>query len=279
MVTVRPGVGSFCVASQQPRRECDLQRGQAHKHRWDLIRRHVLDAGSIGYYDGCPVHHILLHGHLTSCRFFQSAWQARSPRQLAQPSHVCTGSMPRTADFAIDYRPRLFDEFDNLIHELSRIVPCVVTRAEIKAALEVEGRQLDVDQLAVDLHLKPRVLELVRGLSEFGDDGGQVHAFASVILARMLNCPTSLGRVKSKVESIVRDLDARTQQSGLRRIDEPRVPGLHIMSPRNEWIPLTPEGITLQRRLRQSYDEFVEIAVFLLRSVASILLQGEHERM
>jgi len=55
--------------------------------------------------------------------------------------------------------------------------------AEVLAALHLEGRQLDVDQLASELRFDAGVVEIVEKLAGLGDNGLLIHEFASVCVA------------------------------------------------------------------------------------------------
>src|ERR1700688_2292190 len=90
------------------------------------------------------------------------------------------------ADFPLDFRPSYgFEQFDRLLQQLRDAIPRIETRAEILAALQLEGRDLNVDELATELHLKPGIVEVVRELAAFGDEGDWVHEFGAVCIAKV----------------------------------------------------------------------------------------------
>lgn len=91
-----------------------------------------------------------------------------------------------TADFDLGFRPDYgFAEFDRLLARLRDAIPDVGVRAEVLAALELEGRDLDIAELSDELPLGPTVMTIVEQLAAFGDDGDWVHAFGSVLVARI----------------------------------------------------------------------------------------------
>lgn len=102
--------------------------------------------------------------------------------------------MPRQRDFLLFDRPRSygFESFDDLMKELRAAVPDSDVCAEVLAALQLEGRQVDVDQLAHDLRLDRRVAEIVEQLANWGDRGELLHHFASVRLAT-INAGSAVG--------------------------------------------------------------------------------------
>lgn len=92
--------------------------------------------------------------------------------------------MPRARDFRLFERPRSygFEPFDDLMKRLRAAVPDSHVRPEVLAALQFDGRQLDADQLAHDLHLDQRVVEVIEQLAAWGDRGELIHHFASVCI-------------------------------------------------------------------------------------------------
>ena len=66
--------------------------------------------------------------------------------------------------------------------------------AEVVAALQLEGRDLDADQLAGELHLDTAVVNVVEALAGWADRGLLEHEFASVCVAT-INSGSLLGRV------------------------------------------------------------------------------------
>jgi hypothetical protein len=94
--------------------------------------------------------------------------------------------MPNPATFVLNGRPDYrLAEFDALLHQLRDAIQDIGTRAEILAALQLEGRDLDVDELARELDLKPGIVEVVRELAAFGDEGHWVHEFGAVCIAKV----------------------------------------------------------------------------------------------
>lgn len=94
--------------------------------------------------------------------------------------------MPRHRDFALDARPSYgFEVFDALMQELRDAIPHSETLTEVLDALRLEGRQLDVDQLASELQLDADVVEIVKRLASWGDCGLMIHEFATVCVARI----------------------------------------------------------------------------------------------
>lgn len=113
------------------------------------------------------------------------AVRPRSVRAVARVSHVCTGIVPRQTDFALDARADYdLARFDRLLARLQRIADAS-TYARILAALEAEGRNLDVDDLVVRYALTPASVDVVVQLAAFGDRGELTHAFASVSVAQI----------------------------------------------------------------------------------------------
>lgn len=96
----------------------------------------------------------------------------RARSNLAWPSHLCAGSMPGQRDFRLFDRPRSygFESFDDLMSRLRAAVPDSNVCAEVLAALQIEGRQLDVDQLAMELQLDAPVVLIVEQLAGWGDE-------------------------------------------------------------------------------------------------------------
>lgn len=93
--------------------------------------------------------------------------------------------MPRLSDFDLHFRPDLgFDQFDALLARLYEQFPPPV-RYEVLAALELEGRDLDVHALAAAHHLTPDATATVAQLASFGDRGMAVHEFAAVHAAQI----------------------------------------------------------------------------------------------
>jgi len=104
---------------------------------------------------------------------------------VARLSHVCTGIVPRHSDFALHERADYgFDRFDRLLAALERIEDTSI-RAEVLAALEAEGRNLDVDALAAHYELSPSVADTVRRLAAFGDAAELIHSFGAIHVAQV----------------------------------------------------------------------------------------------
>lgn len=94
--------------------------------------------------------------------------------------------MPDPSQFRLHERPDYgFSEFDRLLQQLRDAIPDIGTRAEVLAALQLAGRDLDVDDLAREQDLTPDIVEVVRELSAFGDEGRWVHEFGSVHVAQI----------------------------------------------------------------------------------------------
>lgn len=93
--------------------------------------------------------------------------------------------MPRPRDFLLFQRPRSygFESFDELMRELRGALPNAEIFAEVLAALQLEGRQLDASHLARDLHLDPPAVEVIEQLAAWGDQGELLYEFGSVCLA------------------------------------------------------------------------------------------------
>jgi hypothetical protein len=102
--------------------------------------------------------------------------------------------MPRSRDFRLFDRPRSygFESFDDLMQQLRAAISAPDVIAEALAALQLDSRQVDADQLAHDLHLDRQVVEIIEHLAAWGDRGEQIHAFASVRLAT-INAGSALG--------------------------------------------------------------------------------------
>src|SRR5260221_478711 len=92
----------------------------------------------------------------------------------------------RHADFALDFRPDFgFAAFDQLLQQLRDAIPEIESLAEVLAALQLDGRGLDVDALATEQHLTPDIVEVVRELAAFGDQDHWVHEFGSIHVAQL----------------------------------------------------------------------------------------------
>lgn len=80
--------------------------------------------------------------------------------------------MPRHRDFRLFERPSTygFESFDDLMKRLRAAVPDSDVCAEVLAALQLEGRQLDVDQLATELQLDAPVVSIVEQLASWGGE-------------------------------------------------------------------------------------------------------------
>lgn len=104
---------------------------------------------------------------------------------LARSSHPSIRTLPGTFDFALDFRPDYFAQFDALLQRLRDAVPDIALRAELLAALQLEGRDLDAEQLTGELQLGQDVGDVVEQLAAFGDQGHWVHSFASVHIAQI----------------------------------------------------------------------------------------------
>lgn len=99
--------------------------------------------------------------------------------------------MPRHGDFVLDHRPGYgFEEFDELMQQLRTALADTEVLAEALAALHLEGRQLDAQQLARDLHLDAHVAAVIELLASWGDDGLLVHEFGAKCVATI--CTSSL---------------------------------------------------------------------------------------
>jgi hypothetical protein len=75
-----------------------------------------------------------------------------------------------------------FETFDRLLEQLREVIPRVAVRAEVLAALRMEGRQLDRLHLGAGLNLEPRAVGIIERLATWGDTGSPVHVFGSVCL-------------------------------------------------------------------------------------------------
>ena len=87
--------------------------------------------------------------------------------------------------FRLFDRPRShgLEDFDQLERRLRIAVADPQCFAEVWEALEVDGRLLDVHQLASDLHLDPSAVEIVEQLAVWGYQGELLHEFGSVCIA------------------------------------------------------------------------------------------------
>ena len=104
---------------------------------------------------------------------------------VARVSHVCTGIMPRHSEFRLhEHADCGFDLFDRLLAGLDDIGDPAI-RGEVLAALEAEGRHLDVADLAARHALSDEMAETLQQLAAFGDEGTLIHAFAAVHIARI----------------------------------------------------------------------------------------------
>lgn len=93
--------------------------------------------------------------------------------------------MPTDRAPPLDRRPDYFTPFDRWLRQLERHIPDPATRASILTVLDEDGRQVDVQQLAVQHSLSRATVRLIRRLVRFGDEGGPVHCFASVCIAEV----------------------------------------------------------------------------------------------
>lgn len=100
--------------------------------------------------------------------------------------------MPRHSGFRFHERADCgFDHFDRLLTGLIQISDPAI-RGEVRAALETDGRDLDVADLAAHYALSDEVAETVRQLAAFGDEGELVHGFGAVHIAQ-INAGSWLG--------------------------------------------------------------------------------------
>jgi len=102
--------------------------------------------------------------------------------------------MPHPRDFRLFERPRSygFESFDELMRELRAALPDTDVFAEVLATLQIEGRDLDADHLARELHLETHVVEAVAQLASWGDIELLIHEFGAVCLAT-INSGSLLG--------------------------------------------------------------------------------------
>lgn len=96
-------------------------------------------------------------------------------------------------DIPLDVRPDYgFDRLDRWLADLARLIPDLSARSAVLQALEENGRQLDVDELAHRYQLSRPTTRLVGQLARFGDRRLPVHAFASVHVAE-ISAPSAYG--------------------------------------------------------------------------------------
>lgn len=93
--------------------------------------------------------------------------------------------MPRLSEFDLHFRPYLgFEQFDVLLARLHEQVP-VPARYDVLAALELEGRDLDIHAVAAAYHLTQGATAVVAELASFGDRGMLAHQFGAVHVAEI----------------------------------------------------------------------------------------------
>jgi len=94
-------------------------------------------------------------------------------------------AMPRPGDFPLFDRPPSygFEQFDELMRRLRAAVSDTDVFAEVLATLQLEGRDLDTDHLARELHLDHALVAIIERLAAWGDRGELTHHFACVRIA------------------------------------------------------------------------------------------------